>query len=223
MRFCRHTVELMRGVPMRTLTPEVEVLRDGRRLQVVRASLVDDSTEVARATSVRMRVADSPNPVDVDMTAHADDEPPPFPAEPEPSFSMPGIGVPGFLRAVELRRSGGGYRTGAPGILWLRMHCRVVEGVDPSPFVLLATVGDMLSMAAQYLDPEKWMTINPDLTIQTFRDPVGEWIGLLGLHKNDSDGIGMSEAVLYDASGRIGRGTSSILIEARRSGSGGSP
>ena len=61
MRFCRHTVELMRGVPMRTLTPEVEVLRDGRRLQVVRASLVDDSTEVARATSVRMRVADSPN------------------------------------------------------------------------------------------------------------------------------------------------------------------
>jgi hypothetical protein len=103
------------------------------------------------------------------------------------------------------------------------MHCRVVEGVDPSPFVLLATVGDMLSMAAQYLDPEEWMTINPDLTIQTFRDPVGEWIGLLGLHKNDSDGIGMSEAVLYDASGRIGRGTSSILIEARRSGSGGSP
>ena len=223
MRFCRHTVELMRGAPMRALTPEVEILRDGRRLQVVRASLFDDSTEVARATSVRMRVADSPNPVDVDLTAHVDDEPPPFPAEPQPFFSMPGIGVPGFLRAVELRRSGGGYLTGAPGILWLRMHCRVVEGVDPSPFVLLATVGDMLSMAAQYLDPEKWMTINPDLTIQTFRDPVGEWIGLLGLHKNDSDGIGMSEAVLYDASGRIGRGTSSILIEARRPGSGGNP
>ena len=67
------------------------------------------------------------------------------------------------------------------------------------------------------------MTINPDLTIQTFRDPIGEWIGLLGLHKNDFDGIGMSEAVLYDASGRLGRGTSSILIEARQPGSGGSP
>ena len=112
MRFCRHTVELMRGVPMRPLTSAVEVFRDGRRLQVIRASLVDNDTEVARATSVRMRVADSPNPVDPDMTAHIEDEPPLFPAEPEPSFSMPGIGVPGFLRAVELRRAGGGYRTG---------------------------------------------------------------------------------------------------------------
>ena len=37
------------------------------------------------------------------------------------------------------------------------------------------------------------------------------------------DGIGMSEAVLYDASGRIGRGTSSILIEARKLELGGSP
>ena len=70
MRFCRHTVELMRGVPMRPLTSEIEVLRDGRRLQVVRASLLDGGSEVARATSVRMRIAPVPNPVNEDMTAH---------------------------------------------------------------------------------------------------------------------------------------------------------
>ena len=216
MRFCRHTVELMRGVPMRPLTSEIEVLRDGRRLQVVRASLLDGGSEVARATSVRMRIAAAPNPVNKDMTAHFEDEIPPFPAESPTQFNMPGIGIPGFLKAVELRRADGGYRSGAPGILWLRMHCRMIAGHESSPFVMLATVGDMLSMAAQYLDPADWMTINPDLTIQIFRDPIGEWIGLLGLHKNDIDGIGMSEAVLYDSTGRIGRGTSSILIEARR-------
>jgi hypothetical protein len=149
------------------------------------------------------------------MVTHFEDELPPFPAESSPQFDMPGIGVPGFLKAVELRRGGGGYGTGAPGILWLRMRCRMMAGLEPSPFVTLATVGDMLSMAAQYLDPADWVTINPDLTIQIFREPIGEWIGLLGLHKNAADGIGMSEAVLYDAVGRIGRGTASILIEER--------
>ena len=48
-----------------------------------------------------------------------------------------------------------------------------------------------------------------------FRDPVGDWIGIRGLHKNDGDGIGLSEAVLYDGTGRVGRATASILISPR--------
>jgi len=51
--------------------------------------------------------------------------------------------------------------------------------------------------------------------VTAFRDPVGDWIGIRGLHKNDGDGIGLSEAVLYDLGGRVGRATASILIEPR--------
>ena len=56
MRTVRHTVDMMRGVPLTPLRPEVEVLRSGRRIQVVRASLFsgpDLDVEMARATSLR--------------------------------------------------------------------------------------------------------------------------------------------------------------------------
>jgi hypothetical protein len=91
----------------------------------------------------------------------------------------------------------------------------MVEGYPTSPFVRLAAIADMASMAAQYLKPEAWTTINADLTVSAFRDPVGDWIGLRGLHKNNGDGIGLSDAVLYDLGGRVGRATASILIEPR--------
>ena len=216
MRTTRHTVDMMRGVPLTPLRPEVEVLRSGRRIQVVRASLFsgpDLDVEMARATSLRMRVADIPNPVDPEKTAHPEDEPHVLPDEPV-LLTMLGIGVPAFLRAVEFRRTGE-YRDGAPGLVWLRMHNEMVAGRETSAFVRLATVADMASMAAQYLQPDEWMTVNADLAVTAFRDPVGDWIGIRGLHKNDGDGIGLSEAVLYDLDGRVGRATASILIEPR--------
>ncbi len=218
MRICRHTVDLMRGAPMWPLRGETEVVRDGRRLQVVRASLFDDTTgeprEVARSMSVRLRVSDEPTPFDDDRMRHVDDEPPPLPDE-SATLTMPGTGVPGFLRGVELRRPGGEFRTGAPGLLWLRMHRPFVEGAPTSPYVRMAAVADMASMVAGYLDPSAWLTINTDLHLHTFRDPVGEWVGLRGLHKNVGDGIGLSEAVLYDLDGRFGRATAAILIDRR--------
>ena len=216
MRTARHTVDMMRGVPLTPLRPEVEVLRSGRRIQVVRASLYsgpDLDMEMARATSLRMRVADIPNPVDPERTAHPEDEPHALPDEPV-LLTMLGIGVPAFLRAVEFRRTGE-YRDGAPGLVWLRMHNEMVAGCETSAFVRLATVADMASMAAQYLQPDEWMTVNADLAVTAFRDPVGDWMGVRALHKNDGDGIGLSEAVLYDLDGRVGRATASILIEPR--------
>ena len=223
MRTVRHTVDMMRGVPLTPLRPEIEVLRSGRRIQVVRASLFggDDigaesgGVEVARATSLRMRVSDELNPDGGEKTEHPEDEPHPVPDEPI-LLTMMGIGVPAFLHGVEFRRTGE-YRDGAPALIWLRMHNEMVEGCQTSAFTKLATVADMTSMAAQYLLPDEWTTINADLTVTAFRDPVGDWMGLRGLHKNDSDGIGLSEGVLYDLGGRVGRAIASILIESRQS------
>ncbi|MBJ31059.1 MAG: hypothetical protein CL466_06520 [Acidimicrobiaceae bacterium] len=221
MRTVRHTVDMMRGVPLTPIRPEVEVLRSGRRIQVVRASLFagpdvtadSGGVEVARATSLRMRIADDPNPVDPEKTFHPEDEPHPVPEKPV-LLTMMGVGVPAFLQAVEFRQEGE-HRDGAPGLVWLRMHNEMVGGRPTSAFAKLATVADMASMAAQYLQSDEWTTINADLTVTAFRDPVGDWMGVRGLHKNDGDGIGLSEAVLYDLDGRVGRATASILIEPR--------
>ena len=215
MRICRHTVELMRGVPIKPLHWTTETIREGRRLQVIQTSLHDEGKEIARSTSVKLRVAEESNPVDEERMSHEEDELPPFP-DTATQLTTPSIGIPAFLRAVEIRLPREASWAGTPGLMWIRLTKPLVEGVKTSPFVNMAAVSDMLSMVAQYLDPKEWVTPNVDLTVSSFKDPEGEWIGLRGVHKNSKDGIGLSDAVLYDRNGRVGRGLATILIDPRQ-------
>ena len=54
MRTVRHTVDMMRGAPLIPLRPEVEVLRSGRRIQVVRASLFDGEDRAVSYTHLTL-------------------------------------------------------------------------------------------------------------------------------------------------------------------------
>ena len=55
MRVARLTVDLMRPVPVAPLTIETELLREGRKIQLVSVRLLADGTEVVRATVLRVR------------------------------------------------------------------------------------------------------------------------------------------------------------------------
>src|SRR5215204_1271987 len=55
MRVARLTVDLMRPVPVAPLTIETEVLREGRKIQLVAVRLLANGTEVVRATALRVR------------------------------------------------------------------------------------------------------------------------------------------------------------------------
>src|SRR5258708_17232210 len=55
MRVARLTVDLIRPVPVAPLTIETEVLRAGRKIQLVAVRLLASRTEVVRATVLRVR------------------------------------------------------------------------------------------------------------------------------------------------------------------------
>src|SRR5689334_22033241 len=55
MRVARLTVDLMRPVPVAPLTIATEVLREGRKIQLVAARLLSEGKEVVRATALRIR------------------------------------------------------------------------------------------------------------------------------------------------------------------------
>ena len=55
MRVARLTVDLMRPVPVAPLTIETEVLREGKKIQLVAVRLLADGKEVVRATALRIR------------------------------------------------------------------------------------------------------------------------------------------------------------------------
>ena len=59
------------------------------------------------------------------------------------------------------------------------------------------------------------MFINPDLTLYIDRPPQGEWICLDARTTIAEGGIGVSESVLYDRAGMVGRATQALLVAPR--------
>src|SRR6478752_4581917 len=56
MRAARLTVDLMRPVPVAPLTIETEIVREGRKIQLVSIRLLADGSEVVRASALRIRI-----------------------------------------------------------------------------------------------------------------------------------------------------------------------
>ena len=59
MRIARVTIDLMRPVPLKPLTLETEVLREGRKIQLCAVRLRADDVLVASATVLKMQDADA--------------------------------------------------------------------------------------------------------------------------------------------------------------------
>ena len=57
--------------------------------------------------------------------------------------------------------------------------------------------------------------MNTDLTVAIHREPVGEWFGMRAVSRWERDGIGMSDALLSDDHGPVGRAIQTLLIRPR--------
>ncbi len=202
MRFTRVFADLSRAVPMVPFTVEPRILRDGKRLQSLDASLLVDGETMARAVAMRIRSAPGLVPDSIPRPVH-DDAAPPLSGRPQ-DFDPGYVNFHGCLEA----RSDDDVHDGAP--TWYRMVLPLVAGETPSPTIRVASVADLVVSSAPYLGPG-WVSINPEVSFQLEREPVGEWIGVEPRIRFTDDGIGVSEAVLYDTAQRVGRSSKSTL------------
>lgn len=218
MRIARLTIEMFRGVPLTPLRVETRVVRGGKRIQSVEANLFDGTTQVARATALRMRRDDKL--ADIASQAPLGPE---IPRRPDIVLSLAtarrfadgAIPIPGFVRSVELSSFQTSVREGMPATVWARLLCRVVEGEDPSPTVRLATLVDFASGTGSPLDYTRWTSINPDLSIHVLREPRTEWIAIHGTTNFGDDGTGQSSATIYDEEGLVARVQACLLLDRR--------
>jgi len=212
MMVVRLTVELLRPVPVSPLAVETRLLRPGRRVQLVSASLRAGDTEVARATALRMRTIELPLPDGIGSP-----EPPPGPHTSPPSVS-PGIALldyPAFHnQGVEHRFVAGGFEEPGPSTDWIRLRVPLVAGATTSPLARVAAAADFGNGISWRLSRrDGWQFINPDLTIVLHRPPDGEWICLEAVSFVEPIGVGQAESVLWDERGRIGRAVQTLLLD----------
>jgi hypothetical protein len=216
MSITRLTHDLFRPVPIGPrLTVSTEIVREGKKIQVVDAVLRVGDTEHARTRALRLRdedLRDLPGFVD----AAGPDPELPWAEDLEPTFLRGIAGLPGFLDAIELRRFP---KPGGPeGVhsTWVRLYEPLVPGEIPSPLQRLSVAADFTNLIGATFDAHKVSGINPDLNVHLERLPKDEWIAVVGESRLGlATGIGVSQAQLHDRSGVCGFASNSQLFQRR--------
>jgi hypothetical protein len=206
----RITFEILGPVPIGPVRVEAEVVRPGRSVQMVEASLLGEGGELMKARAWLIRKGEVDVPADLLST-----EAPPGPGEgSEVEFFETGADV-GYHTAMEWRAVRGGFRELGPATVWMRMGCQLVEGEEPSPLQRTLVIADVGNGISAVLDHGRHLFINVELSVHLERLPEGEWVCVDAVTLPRPTGVGTAESVLYDEGGRIGRAAQSLLIAER--------
>jgi Acyl-CoA thioesterase C-terminal domain/Acyl-CoA thioesterase N-terminal domain len=208
MQLVRLTVEFLRPVPLRPLTVSAAVIRPGKKVQVVDATVSVDGAEVVRGRALMIRVEG----VDV---PDQDPQPPSPPLPADLARTEIGTSRTAFANAVDLRFVKGGFEELGPVTMWSRLLLPVVAGEEPSAIQRVAAAADFGNGVSHILDFDSHVFVNPDLTVALSRVPVGDWIGFDVVSRLSGDGFGQAESLVFDADGPVGRAVQSILVERR--------
>lgn len=207
-RIVRVTIEILRPIPIAELEIDVAVARPGKRVELLEAVMSSDGDPVSKVRAWRLRTA-----------ALALDEAPrealpgPETGRWEPFF--PGVSEVGYHTHMDWRFVRGSFREAGPATAWLKMKVPLLPREDPSPLVRVLVAADSANGVSCALDPREYVFINTDLNVFLHRVPEGEWIGMDSTTILDPSGVGLTETVLHDRSGPVGRALQTLYVAKR--------
>ncbi len=189
----------LRPVPMADLRSELRVVGEGGRVSVIDNTLwpVGEDTPCAtvRVTLSRERAVEVAGFVE---TGSAPVDPARYPARTVHLVK----GRQWFMDAMEARFG--------DGIAWFRMHHEVIAGAGPLSSILGPadwTHGIARPVRNVVADP------NPNLTVQLFRKPRGDWVGVRAEARwVPAAGLGVGSGALLDVEGEVGRVSMSVVL-----------
>jgi hypothetical protein len=206
----RITFELLRPVPRAPLTVTTRVVRPGRKVQLLEATLAEGGKDVVRATALLIRQIELPLPADRPERRATMD---PVDAGILSARLKSRTGMKGFhSHATEHRFVRGQHEERGPSADWIRLTVPLLEGEEPSPLSRVCAAADFGNGTSSVL-PVEYSYINPDLTVYLHRLPQGEWICLDASSRIEETGIGLAESLLFDRNGPIGRSVQSLIVD----------
>jgi hypothetical protein len=210
MQPARLTVDLLRPVALDPVRVEADVIRRGRRIQVVDAVMTQNDTLVARASTLFLRRSEHP-------TAPVWTTPITMPALPVEPEALPDH-VPMYLRSY-----GRDPVDGSPGVgmdqwrhhgqkfAWARETKFLVDDEELTPFTRAAMAADITSSLANW-GTDGLQFINADYTLTLSRLPQGVHLGLASVTHYNHAGVATGAATIFDHQGPIGTGVATALV-----------
>jgi Acyl-CoA thioesterase C-terminal domain/Acyl-CoA thioesterase N-terminal domain len=204
MRIGRITIDILRSVPLEPLGVSARVVRPGRSVELLEASLSGPDGALMHARAWRLAAGE------VGLDAG---EPPPGPERGRGRDFFPTGQRAGYHTAMDYRFVRGGFLEPGPAMVWLRMRVPLVAGEPTTPLERLMVVADVGNGVSAVLDWRRFLFINTELSVHVLRPPEGAWIGVDAV--THVDGIGLAESTLWDDRGRVGRGAQALLVRER--------
>jgi hypothetical protein len=206
VRIARVTVEILAPVPIAPLGVSARVVRPGRSVELIEASLEGADGELMRARGWRLAESDI-------TTDWEQEEPPPGHEGAEPLEFFPTGQAVGWHTAMEIVFARGRFLEPGPATVWMRPRVELVAGEEITPLQRVMLAADGGNGVSAPLDWTRFIFINTDLTVHLLRPPAGEWVCLDSV--THVDGLGMTDTALWDENGRIGRAAQTLLVRAR--------
>ena len=210
LQFARHTVDLFRRVPVEALDVAVEVVRAGRRIQVVAGTVSATGLTLGRSTSLLVRRTPTVSHVSHDAPAVVPGAPDALAAEAPRAGQQPGYYPTVEFRFVTSRAAS------EPHIAWTRIPVPLLPDVPLTPAVRAAGTADFANYFGNLARDDGTAFINADITLHLHRDPVGEWICMAVASRHSVNGVSIVDAALLDGAGPFGRSTVSSLANGPR-------
>jgi len=209
MQIVRVTLDLMRPVPVAPLSVETEVLREGRKIQLVAVHLLANDVVVVRGSVLKVRADTLPLPSGIA------DAPVELPPSDQGVPMEPRFAANPFVSGLSVSAVRGGFLQPGPAAIWYRVDRPIVEGGAISQAMRAVIAADFCNGTSSVLDFDQWTFLNADLTVSLARAPVGDWILLDAESWIGPDGAGIAAGRLADTRGYFGRAVQSLVIEKR--------
>lgn len=209
MRLARVTVEILGPVPLDTCDIEVQVIRPGRRIELLQAVYRVQGKPVLSAQAWRMQEVGNICPAFPDVW-----QPPALP-EFETDARFEGMDPFPYGQALEWRFVSGGFAEKGPACVWGRLRMPLVLGTTTHGIEGLLTLLDSANGISGELDLRHWTFVPVDLTLNLTRDPIGPWYGMDARTVIHHGGTGLVTTTVFDSLGPVGKSLHTLFVRPR--------
>lgn len=172
----------------------VDVLRPGRTIELVQATLAQDGRTAVILRAWLMGRTDT--------AAVAGSSLPRIPPPGEmKAWDASSVWPGGFIQSADVRRE-----QVEPGraAYWVRTPLPLVDGEETSSLAAAAGLFDIANGMTVRVSPSHVAFPNLDLTAHLFAQPQGQWVGFDTTVSFGPHGVGLTSSVLHDERGPVG-------------------
>ena len=202
----RLSFDILGTIPIDVVDTGVRVIRPGRNVELVEATLSHGGRAAVLARAWLLRPGDSGR-----LAGTA------LPRIPQPGELQRWEGATvwpgGFIASVEVRR-----RQLEPGraAFWVSPSVSLIAGEEVGGLASTAGLFDIANGMTVRVSPQEVAFPNLDLTAHLFRQPAGDWLGFDTTVSFGPDGLGLTSSVLHDTAGPFGTMSQILTIRLRQ-------